>query len=189
MFVWHRLPVEHRTSLPIYPAGVNTFPTQRGAPRGAERPAHRSPADEAVPGPALPKSLSIRHRIIAAGTNQAGDCSTAITVPVPARLHRRGSQLQRGHQNPGSAPDGVCAQPALPHSHHFSSLSHFKEAQPGYPNLSYHHSEFGYADMLPATCLCHNERANPACRVVQCTSVASSPYGRTCCILIYCLFG
>lgn len=43
----------------------------------------------------------------------------------------------------------------------------------------------------PSSRLCTGERegSNPACGVVQCTSVASSPYGRTCCILIYCLFG
>jgi len=62
--------------------------TERSHPGGAESPARRrSPTDEAAPGLALPCSLSVRDQIVTAAANRAGDCSTAITVPGPVRLH------------------------------------------------------------------------------------------------------
>lgn len=85
-----------------------------------------------------------------------------------------------------------CAHLALPPSRCFLPLSAIEKAQPGYPNLSHHQSRSGDADVPPSPALLPPavpRQSSPACRVVQCTSIASSPYGRTRCILIYCLFG
>lgn len=171
----------------------------RSHPRGAESPARRrSPADQAAPGPALPRSLSVGDQIVAAAANRAGDCSTAIPVPGPARLHppwvtdavrtlKPGAPLQL---QPGSVPSRhhhVLASSPLPKPLRGSPAG---VPQPLLPSLTVWLCGRAPPPPQPVLLLPVPRReSNPACRVVQCTSIASSPYGRTCCILIYCLFG
>lgn len=144
--------------------------TDRSHPRGAESSAcKRSPADEAAPGLALPRSLSVGDRIVTAAANQAGDCSTAITVPGSARLHppwvaaavrtpKPRAQLQL---QPGSVPSRHCHVLAISSPEATSRKP--SRGTPTSPTIAH---SLAMRTCPPATCpppacsrLCHDERA------------------------------
>lgn len=77
--------------------------------------------------------------------------------PYLAQTAGHGCTEDSKTQGSAPAPARGCAQLALPRYGYFFSPSHLEEAQPGHPNLPYHHSRFSYADVPPATC------SPPAC--------------------------
>lgn len=116
----------------------------------------------------------------------------AVTVPGPAQLYPCGAQQQWGHQ---SRAQPSSKQSLCPASTATLSLCLLPEPPRGSPARA-------AQPLLLRACLLRLcplppallpavpcQDCSPACRVVQCTSVASSPYGRSCCILLCCLFG
>lgn len=155
-------------SSPCVPCpGAAPAPTKPGATQGCRKPSAfwTSPADEAA--------LSIGARVLAR------------QYPQPAHLHP-----PWGHHDPRPAPATTGGWPWHLFFCHFCSPSHRAGApQAVLPPLAGWLCGRAPASCPPPGCATARERSNPACGVVQCTSIASSPYGRTCCILIYCLFG